>query len=346
MRSGRSLMAAAIAAMLLLGAEPAAAQLRVGPEVNLDDAGSGGAPVLSYDTQRGSWVAFWHGGSGRLISRFISPDLRPKHDADTQFVGDLPVTAAYDPSADEHVLTSFADSTSHVWRFSPTGALTGGAWTLQSGAVLPVVGLDPRTGAGIVVYVVDYFPDESVGGVWVQRLAVGGGPQGTPVRVSDPGARIDLYRPAVAFHPARGEFAVVWREHHTLSNTLVGDVMARRVSASGDPLGGPIAVSDTRSAITTQLPPDTPEGVGVPALAYEPATAGYVVAWSAARGDVLESPTQVYGQRLDADLNQVGPDDFRISAGPGNVMPQSRPVLAANDGIVVAWRRWVDEQLQ
>jgi hypothetical protein len=332
--------------VLLTGA--AQAQLRVGGEVDLRDAGPGSAPVLSYDTQRHGWVAFWTDGQ-RLVSRRIGPDLRPGHDANTEFSADRPVTAAYDPVADEHVLTSWVATTGRVWRYSPTGAVNGGPWTLESGAVLPAVGVDPRTGAGIVAYVVerdgpddDDFPDDDLG-LWIQRLAAGGGPQGAPFRLSDLGAHVDTYRPAVTFNPARGEFAVAWRQ----SRSLTGDIVVRRVPASsGDPVAAPVAVSDSRGSIATQLPPGDPEGAGAPALMYDPQTAGYVAAWTAARGDVLESPTQVYGQRLDADLNQVGPDDFRISAGTGNVYPQSAPTLAANDGVVVAWWRWVDEQLQ
>jgi hypothetical protein len=351
MRSGRSLLAAALAAalLLLLGGETASAQLRVGPEVDLRDGGPGSAPVLSYDGQRHGWVAFWPDVTDRLVSRYIGPDLRPKHDSNTQFGAGRPVTAAYDPVADEHVLATFAGRTTRVWRFSPTGALNGGPWSLEAESVLGAVGLDPRTGAGIVAYVAerdgpddDDFPDDDPG-LWIQRLAPGGGPQGAPLRLSDVGALVSTYRPAVTFNPARGEFAVAWRQ----SRSLTGDIVARRVAASsGDPVGAPVAVSDSRGSIATQLPPGDPEGAGAPALVYDPRTAGYFASWTAARGDVLEGPTQVYGQRLDADLNQVGADDFRISAGPGNVYPQSAPVAVANDGIVVAWWRWADEQLQ
>src|SRR4051794_1430636 len=303
MRSGRTLGAVVFAAAMLLLTGAAHAQLRVGAEVDLRDAGPGSAPVLSYDPHRGSWVAFWNDVSDRLVSRYIGPDLRPGHDANTEFRADRPVTAAYDPVADEHVLTTWVGTTGRVWRYSATGALNGGPWTLEPGAVLPAVGVDSRTGAGIVAYVVerdgpddDDFPDDDLG-LWIQRLAAGGGPQGAPVRLSDVGAPVNTYRPAVAFNSARGEFVVAWRQ----SRSLTGDILARRVSAStGGPVGTPVAVSDSRGSIAAQLPPGDPEGAGAPALVYDPQTAGYLAAWTAARGDVLESPTQVYGQRLDA----------------------------------------------
>jgi hypothetical protein len=344
--------------LLLASAAAAGAQLRVGPETDLSAPGLGTGPTLSYDSTRSGWLAFWFSDGGdvydpdpRLISRYINPDLRPKHDSNTQFDVGHPWTAAYDPVAEEHVLTTGGGygSTASVRRFSPMGVLTGGAWKLEPGSMAPSVALDPRTGAGIVAYITEPEFDEGTT-VWAQRLAPAGGPQGAPVRLSQlaAGVKVDLHRPAVAFNAARGEFAVAWRERRSGIGAFVGDIVMTRMAASvGGPIGVPAAISDSRSAIVAQDPPgEIPDGAGAPGLAYDAATGGYLATWLAARGDVLESATQVYGQRLDGELREVGPDDFRISAGPGVVDLNAFPTVVANDGMVVVWRRWIGDEPQ
>ena len=282
-----------------------------------------------------------------MISRYINADLRPKHDSNTQFDVGQPWTAAYDPVAEEHVLTTGSGywSTASVRRFSPMGATAGGPWRLATGSMAPSVALDPSTGAGIVAYITEPEFDEGTT-VWAQRLAPGGGPQGSPVRLSQlaTGVKVDLHRPAVAFNPARGEFAVAWRERRTGIGAYVGDIVMTGCAASGGgAIGVPAAISDSRLAIVAQNPREIPDGAGAPGLAYDAATGGYLATWLAARGDVLESPTQVYGQRLDGELREVGPDDFRISTGPGTVDFNAFPTVALNDGMVVVWKRWIGD---
>ena len=335
--------------------------MRVTAEADLGEAAYGEGPVLSHDSTRGGWVSFWFSDDQynevypdpRLVSRYISADARPKHDSSTLFDAGLPVTAAYDPVADEHVLTTGASTygyTGGVRRFSPMGEATGGPWKLEEGAMFPTVALDPRTGAGIVAYVLVRETEESFEGdigIWVQRLAPGGGPQGAPVRVSVEGTKVDVHRAAVAFHPVRGEFAIAWRERRSGIGAYVGDIVVGRVPAgAGGPVGVPAAISDSRAAITAQAPGAIPDGAGAPGLAYDPATGGYLATWLGARGDVLEGPTQVYGQRLDSEVREVGADDFRISAGPGLIDFETFPTVVANDGMVVAWVRWIGDERQ
>ena len=148
--------------------------------------------------------------------------------------------------------------------------------------MLPEVEVDPRTGAGVVAYVLerDGPPDEdgfstSETGLWVQRLAPGGGLQGAPVRVSLEGANVDWYRPAVAFNPARGEFVIGWRELVQAPGGLTGDIVVRRLPAgTGGPVGTPVAISDSRSAIAAQAPGGVPNGAHGAGLAYDAATGG------------------------------------------------------------------------
>ena len=351
----RSWAVAVLAAgFLLASAGTAEAQLRVGPETDLSAPGLGGGPTLSYDATRGGWLAFWFADekdledpNPRIISRYVNPDLRPKHDSTTLFAAGEPWTAAYDPVAEEHVLTTGSGygSTASVRRFTPMGAETGASWRLETGSMAPSVALDPSTGAGMVAYLTEPEFDDGTT-VWAQRLAPGGGPQGSPVRLSQlaTGVKVDLHRPAVAYNPSRNEFAIAWRERRTGIGAYVGDIVMARIAASGGgPIGVPAAISDSRSAIVAQDPREIPDGAGAPGLAYDAATGGYLATWLAARGDVLESPTQVYGQRLDGELRELGPDDFRISAGPGLVDANAFPTVIANDGMVVVWRRWIGD---
>ena len=170
-------------------------------------------------------------------------------------------------------------------------------------------------------------------------------PPGPPVRLSQLAtAKVDLHRAAVAFNPARNEFAVAWRERRS------GSVVHRRhrhdapAHDTGGPVGMPAAISDSRWAIVAQNPREVPDGAGAPGLAYDAATGGYLATSSTPLAATCSrSAAQIYGQRLDGELREVGPDDFRISAGPGLVDANAFPTVMANDGMVVVWRRWIGD---
>ena len=91
MGSGRNWAIAVLAATLSLAFGGAAeAQLRVGAEADLGDAGPGGTPLLSYDSRRGVWQTFWYSERvqndeliARVVTRRIDESGRAKHDSYT-----------------------------------------------------------------------------------------------------------------------------------------------------------------------------------------------------------------------------------------------------------------------
>ncbi len=132
----------------------------------------------------------------------------------------------------------------------------------------------------------------------------------------------DETAPAIACNSQADEFLVVWQAGEP-GNADEPDIYARRVSASGVPLGEPIAISTA------------PGPQVAPAVAYNPNANEYLVVWSDARNG-YGARQDIYARRLTGDGSLVGPE-LRITNRDGN---EKRPRVAYNpldDLYVVVW---------
>ena len=138
---------------------------------------------------------------------------------------------------------------------------------------------------------------------------------GSDVQISAPhqyGASI--YDVGIVYNQTENEYLVVW-----ISYVLTGEsepisrvgIFARRVDATtGEVIGEQIRV-DRES-----LEPKSPYEAEHPTVAYNPTENEYLVVWEGnlARGGIA---VEIFGQRLAANGDQRGVDDFQISAmGP------------------------------
>lgn len=125
--------------------------------------------------------------------------------------------------------------------------------------------------------------------------------------------------PAVAYDATANAYLVVWQE---LQGNLGTDVVGRRVSGAGTPIGNAFAVSATAN----------PQEQA--AIAYNAATDDYLVVWSEHRG---ATGYDIVGKRVRADGSLLG-SDFVLSANAG-YQEQPGLVLNAADGeYLVAWQ--------
>ncbi|MFH1331356.1 MAG: hypothetical protein ABIJ48_11975 [Actinomycetota bacterium] len=161
--------------------------------------------------------------------------------------------------------------------------------------------------------------------IYGRLLGSEGRPLGRGIHISDNGATGWEQYPAVAANAVTGQYLVVWQDSRNPDpdDPLGSDIYGRLVSATGVPLGDglPIATGAGESRN--------------PAVAYDPATGGYLVVWQ----QWVPGSRDVYGRLLDATGVPAG-DAFLISTGGGTT---GSPVVAyspAADQFLVVWARW------
>ena len=159
-------------------------------------------------------------------------------------------------------------------RISFTGA--DGDETLE--AVSPSVAYNPVANQYLVAW-----SASDVGGdeIFARLVDAAGAPVGAQFRISDMGppmaAGFDAGRPAVAYNARRNEYLVVWSGDDS-AGPLVDDefeIFAQRLSAAGAELGA----NDRR---ISEMGPngDTAYFARGPAIAYNPTSDEFLVAWS------------------------------------------------------------------
>jgi hypothetical protein len=158
--------------------------------------------------------------------------------------------------------------------------------------------------------------DGSGYGIYAQRHAASGLPQGSEFRVNATTASDQLY-PAVAMD-ADGDFVVVWASTH--GGTY--DVYARRFDATGVAQGGEFRVNTF-----------TTDTQSYPTVAMD-ASGDFVVAWISFVQD--GSGYGVYAQRYDpAGAPQGG--EFRVNATTANDQRDPSVAMDADGDFVVTW---------
>ena len=144
--------------------------------------------------------------------------------------------------------------------------------------------------------------------VWGQRLDADGNMIGTGFLISDIGRFLD---PDVVYNSDDDEYLVVWHGVHDTGPLVESDweVFGQRLDADGNEIGtNDFRISDTD--------PDGEKDYGALSadVVYNSDDNEYLVVWHRAHdtGSILVGG-EVFGQRLDADGNEIGTNDFRIS---------------------------------
>ena len=148
------------------------------------------------------------------------------------------------------------------------------------------------------------------------------GPPGDPAF----GAR----SPAVAYNGATGEFLVVWWGDDETDGAF--EIFCQRIDAA---TGAEVGPDDLR--ISDMGPAGDPVFDGIaPDVAYNSAANEYLVVWYG--DDETEWAFEIFCQRIDAEGNEIGRDDARISATDpdcGSHSPSVAYNVRANEYLVV-----------
>ena len=162
-------------------------------------------------------------------------------------------------------------------------------------------------------------PDNGGGRLYGQRLNAAGQKIGVNgFQIGDMGSdqlsSYDPPKPTVVYNSVNNEYLAVWLGMKT--DDTVREIYGQRLNASGEELGpNDFRISDMRLEAPIYA-------VSSPVIAYNNETNEYLVVWSFT-GISTEG---IYGQRLNASGEELGPNDFRIS----NVAPSYIPAAAYN----------------
>lgn len=146
---------------------------------------------------------------------------------------------------------------------------------------------------------------------------------GSVVQVSFMGpngdADYDAYIPAVAYNWVTNRFLVAWVGDDNTAPYVNDefDVFVQQIDASTGALyGSPQRISRMGNDGSTSY---IVSNTGVVGLAFNDIDNQYLVVWAATdnTGSLVSNEWEIYGQLLDANIAEIGTDDFRISdAGP------------------------------
>jgi hypothetical protein len=200
------------------------------------------------------------------------------------------------------------------------------------------------------LYLVVWYGDDVTSGdleIYGQLLAANGTELGSDTRLSDMGSSEGdtsypgLY-PDVAYNTTQNEFLVVWEGSDDDAGMDPGEreIFGQRV----DKDGAEVSPNDFR--ISDMGPTADPDFEAEdPAVTYDGSRDEYLVVWSSDddTAPLVDDEYEIFGQRLDKDGAEVGPDDFRISdMGPdGNTAYDAYgPAVAfnsTNDSYLAVW---------
>ena len=182
--------------------------------------------------------------------------------------------------------------------------------------------------------------------IFARLVDAAGAPLGAQSRISDMGppaaAGFGAEEPAVAYNVRRNEYLVVWRGDDD-TGPLVDDefeIFAQRLTAGGDEVGA----NDRR--ISDMGPNgDTAYSAQDPAVAYNPTSDQYLVAWEGDddTGPLVEGEDEVFVQRLERE-GRPGrgqrPAGLRHGPDGDTTFSADNPVVAHNstsNEYLVAW---------
>ena len=169
--------------------------------------------------------------------------------------------------------------------------------------------------------------------IYGQLLDASGGEIGAEFRVSTTGADndviLDSTDPAGTYNPDSNQFLVVWqRDHSSVGNEEEDDeheIYGQLLQADGTEIGNDFRISD--------MGPDGVEQFDAeyPAVTYNAVTGQYLVVWDGDDngGDLLEDHQEIFGQLLEANGQETGENDFRITYTGPDSDPDFDTVLPA-----------------
>jgi hypothetical protein len=172
-------------------------------------------------------------------------------------------------------------------------------------------------------------PYEDYPDVWARRLSATGSPLATEFLVcskasSGPCDGQSQRIPTLAYNPRSQEYLAAWQEfRRSASGGLTIDIVGRRLSGAGEPLGGKIIVNSPEAG--TQTLPD---------IAYNPTANEYMVVWRDGREHANQR--RIYAQRLAADGSKVG-DNLPVSTVLADQRHPAVKPLASPAGYAVLW---------
>lgn len=190
-------------------------------------------------------------------------------------------------------------------RISGDGAPIGGdvriGDTTKVGAY-PMVTYNSTADEYLVSFFANTAPAEDRQRASVRRVSGDGAPIGASVVVDDSATS---HKTSVAFNPDRNEYLAAWPR---LSPGAT-EIAVRRIDAAGTPLGPVREISQMR-----QGQAGFNAGVDI-GLGYNRSVQQYLAVWlgDTPRGGGVVNHNEAYGQALNADGEEIGADDFRIS---------------------------------
>ena len=181
----------------------------------------------------------------------------------------------------------------------------------------PAVAYNWRTNQHLVVWGQRYAANDS--DIWGQRVRANGTPLGAalPIDLSDD----DVYSdPEVALNTWNGQYLVVWARN----NGSTADAVGQRLRRNGNPIGGTIEINSR------------PESDQIsPAVAFNTMKKHFFVVWGDFRWG--EDDPDIYGQRVRANGNLLGPEVWITASTDAQTMPDLEYDPFDNEYLVV-WR--------
>ncbi|XSG75243.1 beta strand repeat-containing protein [Herpetosiphon llansteffanensis] len=154
--------------------------------------------------------------------------------------------------------------------------------------------------------------------IYAQRIAANGAVLGSPLRVSQMGTdgvnTADAFEPSVTYNATANQYAVVWYGDDLAGGRVDGEfeVYVQLLGYSGGNLvevGSDVKVSDVGTTGSAVIRPEDPN------IVWNSVNNEYLVVWRADDSGT-DGDFDVYGQRLNASLAEVGADDFLIADNP------------------------------
>ncbi|GEM_PF-1226927 len=179
--------------------------------------------------------------------------------------------------------------------------------------------------------------------IWAQRIKASDGSKlGSMIRVSfmgpDGNASYDAKAPAVAWNPDANQYLVVWEANDDLAGLAAAEkeIWGQLLTNTGGLSGSMIRISDMGPDNNTSYAADNPDVV------YNDTSNEYLVVWHGDdnSGSLIDSETEIFGQRLTAAGSETGTNDFQISF----MGPDGDAAYDANDP-KLAWNSTDNEYL-
>ena len=326
------------AVLLLIPSVVSAQGEPVGPEfgVNAFTTGFQADPRIAADSSGNSFVVVWtslgqdgpgYGVFGQRYNANSGSPIGPQFRVNTFTTGgqDSPAVAA-DSTGNFVVVWRdyFAEgSASGIFgqRFSSSGSPQGTQFRVNTYTTnsqrTPWVAAGP-SGDFVVVWL-SQLQDGSLGGIFGQRFASSGAPQGPEFRVNTYTTGDQYFHPTVALDPS-GNFIVVWSSNGQDGSN--SGVYGQRFASSGAPQGSEFRVNSY-----------TTGNQSYPSVATD-SSGDFVVVWSSVGEDGAGSG--VFGQRFGASGSPLG-QEFRVNTTTSGGQRSFAVTADAAGDFVVVW---------